>query len=73
MPKVFTPVEVTYRLTDEPVCLQKAEIKKVAEGWFEYADKHRTEYQLDSFQYVDAEKIRAAMYEGEAAAAGART
>ena len=49
--------------------MQKADIKKIAEGWFEFADKHRTEYQLDSFQYVDAERIRRAMLEGEAAAA----
>lgn len=43
--------------------LQKAEIRKVAVGWFEYSDRHRTEYQLDSFQYVDAEKIRTAFLE----------
>lgn len=51
------------------LCLvQKAEIKKVAEGWFEFSDKHRTEYQLDSFQYVDAENIRRALIEGQTAA-----
>ena len=48
------------------VPLQKHDIKKVAEGWFEFADKHRTEHQLGSFQYVDAERIRTALLEGQA-------
>ena len=48
--------------------MQKAEIQNVAQGVFPLGDQHRKEYQLPSFQYIDAEKIRAAMEEGSIAA-----
>ena len=51
---------------------QKAEIQAVANGVFQLSDQHRAEYQLDSFQYVDAEKIGAALKEGAVAAQEAK-
>ena len=48
--------------------MQKAEIQQVANGMFEVVDKHASEFQMPSFQYVDAERVRAALGEGAAAA-----
>ena len=48
--------------------VQKAEIQQVANGMFEVVDKHASEFQMPSFQYVDAERVRAALGEGAAAA-----
>jgi hypothetical protein len=49
--------------------VQKAEIEQVANGVFEHTDQHSTEFQLPSFQYVDAERVRKALGEGAAVAA----
>lgn len=47
---------------------EKAEIQNVANGVLQLSDQHSTEFQLESFQYVDAEKIRDALQEGATAA-----
>ena len=40
----------------------------MANSVFKLSDQHGSEFQLDSFQYVEAEKIKAALAEGSAAA-----
>lgn len=48
---------------------EKAEIQQVANGIFEVMDHNASEFQLPSFQYVDAERVRKALGEGAAVAA----